>query len=55
MVIDVGGRVALTEYKDAGDAVVSQIRTPLTSDINAYSTQLNALFASSGAISRRTR
>lgn len=47
-VVDVGGRVALTEYRDSFDSFVARIRTPLTTDIDQYSSALDTLVASGG-------
>lgn len=48
MVVSLGGRVALTEYRDAGDPFVAEVRSPLTTDIASYRTALDGLFASGG-------
>lgn len=47
-IVGVRGRVALTEYRDFGDPVVSQIVTPLTTDIESFRFGLDSLFASGG-------
>jgi len=47
-VVDIKGRVALTEYRDAFDAFVAEVRTPLTTDVGLFRTSLEALNASGG-------
>lgn len=42
------GRVALVEYRDAGDDFVSVIRTPLTTDLAAFTSALDALTVDGG-------
>jgi LPXTG-motif cell wall-anchored protein len=42
------GRVALTEYRDAGDSFVAAVRSPLSNDIAAFETALAPLVASGG-------
>ncbi|HEX6205655.1 MAG TPA: cutinase family protein [Solirubrobacterales bacterium] len=47
-IVALRGRVALTEYRDAGDGVVSQIVVPLTTDTESFHTGLDTLFATGG-------
>ena len=42
------GRVALVEYRDAGDAFVSVVRAPLSSDIAPFQTALGAITVGGG-------
>ncbi|CAN5700271.1 hypothetical protein BH20ACT2_BH20ACT2_16960 [soil metagenome] len=42
------GRVALTEYRDAGDAFVAEVRSPLSSDLGAFRAALDPLTPSGG-------
>lgn len=42
------GRVALIEYKDAGDDIVAATRTPLDNDITGFQTALDSVYASGG-------
>ena len=47
-IIDLRGRVALTEYRDAFDSFVAEVRTPLTTDVDLFRTSLGTLNASGG-------
>ncbi|PPF44819.1 hypothetical protein C5B85_08735 [Pseudoclavibacter sp. AY1F1] len=43
-----GGRVALVEYKDAGDSIVAQTATDFTTDAAAFAAATETLYASGG-------
>ena len=47
-IVNLRGRVALTEYRDAFDSFVAEVRTPLTTDVGSFRSSLDALFASGG-------
>ncbi|NND76387.1 MAG: cutinase family protein [Ilumatobacter sp.] len=47
-IINLRGRVALTEYRDAFDSFVAEVRTPLTTDVGLFRSSLDDLFASGG-------
>lgn len=47
-IVNVRGRVALTEYRDAGDEFVAAVRVPLTTDIDSFRDGLGALSVDGG-------
>lgn len=48
IVTTIGGRVALTEYRDAGDAFTSRVRVGLTGDVDAFRSTLDTLSPNGG-------
>jgi hypothetical protein len=47
-IADMRGRVALIEYRDAGDEFVARTLTPLTTDVTAFRAQLDTISAGGG-------